>query len=72
MLFELYPVSDGTIDVLIISGEDNSMAVNCASRSHAVRFVKALCEAEQECCSAEHRAEQGCSTPPTLQCVAGG
>jgi hypothetical protein len=72
MLFKLYPVSDGTIDVLIISGEDNSMAVNCASRAHAVRFVKALCEAEQECCSAEHRADQDCSTPPTLEFAAGG
>lgn len=72
MLFELYPVSDGTTDVLIISGENNSMAVNCASRAHAVKFVKRLCEAEQECCSADHHDEQDCSKRPTLRCVTGG
>jgi hypothetical protein len=72
VLFEFYPVDDGTMDVLILSGENNSIAVNCASRAHAVRFVKRLCEAERECCSAEHHHEQGCSTRPTLEFAAGG
>lgn len=72
MLFSLYEIDDGTIDVVITSGKNNSMAVNCANRADAKKFVKRLAEAEQECCSAGHHDEQERSTHPTLKFGVGG
>ncbi len=72
MLFELYTVDDGTIDVVITSGKNNSMAVNCANRADAKNFVKRLVEAERQFCSAAHHDDQGCSTRPILRFAVGG